>query len=66
MSRKSVLQLGILIFSVGTAATVLAYGFTDMLFYRAVTGIGEAMQVTVLIAICTNYFSNIARPRSAR
>jgi MFS transporter, DHA1 family, inner membrane transport protein len=58
MSRKSVLQLGILIFSVGTAATVLAYGFTDMLFYRAVTGIGEAMQVTVLIAICTNYFSN--------
>jgi len=58
MSRKSVLQLGILIFSVGTAATVLAYGFTDMLIYRAVTGIGEAMQVTVLIAICTNYFSN--------
>ena len=58
MSRKSVLQLGILIFSVGTAATVLAYGFTDMLLYRAVTGIGEAMQVTVLIAICTNYFSN--------
>lgn len=58
MSRKSVLQLGILIFSIGTAATVLAYGFTDMLIYRAVTGIGEAMQVTVLIAICTNYFSN--------
>jgi DHA1 family inner membrane transport protein len=58
MSRKSVLQLGILIFSAGTAATVLAYGFTDMLLYRAVTGIGEAMQVTVLIAICTNYFSN--------
>lgn len=58
MSRKAVLQLGILIFSVGTAATVLAYGFTDMLIYRAVTGIGEAMQVTVLIAICANYFSN--------
>jgi MFS transporter, DHA1 family, inner membrane transport protein len=58
ISRKGVLQLGILIFSAGTAATVLAYGFTDMLLYRAVTGIGEAMQVTVLITIGTNYFSN--------
>ena len=58
LSRKAVLQIGILIFSAGTAATVLAYGYTDMLLYRAITGVGEAMQVTVLIAICANYFAN--------
>ena len=32
MSRKAVLQLGILIFSVGTAATVLAYGLPTCCF----------------------------------
>ena len=40
--------------------SVLAYRrFTDMPLYRAVTGIGEAMQVTVLIAICANHFSKL-------
>jgi DHA1 family inner membrane transport protein len=57
LSRKSVVLIGILIFSAGTAATVLAHGFADMLIYRALTGIGEAMQVTVLIAIASNYFA---------
>ena len=61
-SRKAILQLGVAIFSVGTAMTVLSQGFTDMLLYRAVTGIGEAMQITVLIAISANYF---VRYRSA-
>lgn len=61
-SRKAILQLGVLIFSVGTAVTVLSRGFGDMLVYRAVTGIGEAMQITVLIAISANYF---VRYRSA-
>ena len=61
-SRKTILQLGVAIFSVGTGVTVLAQGFTDMLAYRAATGIGEAMQITVLIAISANYF---VRYRSA-
>jgi MFS family permease len=51
-----VLLLGIGIFSAGTALTVLAYGFSDMLVYLATTGIGEAMQLTVMIAIAANYF----------
>lgn len=55
-SRKTVLLFGIAIFSTGTALTVLARGFPDMLVYLAATGIGEAMQLTVMIAIAANYF----------
>src|SRR5450631_4773095 len=55
-SRKTVLLMGIGIFSTGTALTVLARGFPDMLVYLAATGIGEAMQLTVMIAIAANYF----------
>jgi MFS transporter, DHA1 family, inner membrane transport protein len=54
--RKTVLLLGIGIFSTGTALTVLATGFPDMLVYLAATGIGEAMQLAVMIAIAANYF----------
>jgi MFS transporter, DHA1 family, inner membrane transport protein len=54
--RKIVLLLGIGIFSTGTALTVLSRGFPDMLVYLAATGIGEAMQLTVMIAIAANYF----------
>lgn len=55
-SRKSVLQCGIAIFSAGTLVTAYASGFSTMLLYRALTGIGEAMQLTVLIAIAASYF----------
>ncbi len=55
-SRKTVLQAGIALFSIGTALTVLAGGFADMLVYRAATGVGEAMELTVLLAIAANYF----------
>jgi len=55
-SRKTVLQVGIAIFSAGTILTVASAGFPDMLIYRAATGIGEAMQLTVLLAIAANYF----------
>jgi predicted MFS family arabinose efflux permease len=57
-SRKTVLQLGIVVFSACTALTVIASGFSDMLIYRAATGIGEAMQLTILLAIAANYFIN--------
>jgi DHA1 family inner membrane transport protein len=57
-SRKTVLQFGIALFSAGTILTVIARGFSDMLIYRAATGIGEAMQLTVLMAIAVNYFFN--------
>jgi DHA1 family inner membrane transport protein len=58
MSRKSVMQIGIAIYSAATIVTVLAYGFADMLLYRAVSGIGEAMQLTALLAIFSSFFNN--------
>jgi DHA1 family inner membrane transport protein len=54
--RRTVLLLGIGIFSTGTALIVFSVGFTDMLVYLGATGIGEAMQLTVMIAIAANYF----------
>jgi MFS family permease len=56
-SRKTVIQVGILIYSAATVITVIATGFADMLFYRAITGIGEAMQLTALLAVFSSYFS---------
>ena len=55
-SRKTVLQAGIALFSAGTLLTVIANGFSDMLIYRTATGVGEAMQLTVLLSIAANYF----------
>jgi DHA1 family inner membrane transport protein len=55
-SRKAVLQAGIALFSTGTVLTVMSRGLPDMLVYRAVTGVGEAMQLTVLLAVAANYF----------
>jgi MFS transporter, DHA1 family, inner membrane transport protein len=57
LSRKAVLQIGIAIFSAGTILTVVAHGFADMLTYRAATGIGEAMELTALLAIAANQFT---------
>ena len=54
-SRKAVVQIGIFIFSAATMVTVVSAGFLDMLFYRAVTGIGEAMQLTALLAVFSSY-----------
>lgn len=56
-SRKSVAQLGVFIFSAATVLTVFAVAFADMLAYRALTGIGEAMQLTALLAIVSGYFT---------
>lgn len=57
-ARKSVAQIGMFVFSAATLVTVLAAGFADMLLYRALTGIGEAMQLTALLAIVSSYFPN--------
>jgi MFS transporter, DHA1 family, inner membrane transport protein len=61
-SRKAVVQVGILIYSVATIVTVASIGFADMLLYRAITGVGEAMQLTALLAVFSSYF---ARYRAA-
>jgi len=62
-SRKTVIQVGILIYSAATIITVAATGFADMLLYRAITGIGEAMQLTALLAVFSSYFLALSRRR---
>ena len=55
-SRKTVLQFGIVVFSAATALTAVSRSFADMFVYRALTGIGEAMQFTTLLAIAAASF----------
>jgi DHA1 family inner membrane transport protein len=56
MSRKSVVILGLFIFSVATLLTAYSKGLPDLLAYRFVSGLGEAMQVTAIFAIGASYF----------
>jgi MFS transporter, DHA1 family, inner membrane transport protein len=56
LSRKSVVLLGLFIFSLATWLTAYAQGLADLLAYRFISGLGEAMQVTALIAIGASYF----------
>jgi DHA1 family inner membrane transport protein len=55
-SRKTVLILGIAIFSGATMLTTVATGFWTMLFCLAVTGIGMAMLATSIFALAASYF----------
>lgn len=55
-SRKAIILIGMVIYSVFTLATIYAHGFWDMLFYRAMTGVGEGMQMAGLFAAVGSYF----------
>lgn len=55
-SRKLVLTLGIIIFSVGTALTTVANEFWIMLVCLAATGVGMAMLATSMFALAASYF----------
>jgi MFS family permease len=56
LSRKTVMLIGILIYSAFTILTAIASGFGDMLAYRAFSGVGEAMQNAALFAAVGSYF----------
>jgi MFS family permease len=56
LSRKSVILLGIVIYSLFTVLTAVATGFGDMFAYRALSGVGEAMQNAALFAAVGAYF----------
>ena len=56
LSRRSVMLLGIVIFSVFTVLTALAVGYWDMFAYRALSGVGEAMQNAALFSAVGAYF----------
>lgn len=56
MTRKSVTLIGLVVFSAATYLTAYAKGLPELLAYRFVSGLGEAMQLTALLAIGTSYF----------
>lgn len=55
-SRKTVMLIGICVYSVFTVMTALAFGFLDMAIYRGMTGVGEAMQQAALFSAVGAYF----------
>jgi predicted MFS family arabinose efflux permease len=55
-SRKTIILIAMVIYSVFTVATVFAQGFWDMLIYRVMTGVGEGMQMAALFAAVGSYF----------
>lgn len=57
-SRKTVLVVSIVIYSLGTLATPLASGWVDMSAYRIFSGFGEGMQAAALFAAVGAYFDH--------
>src|SRR3982074_208267 len=55
-SRKAIILVAMVIYSLFTLATIYAYGFWDMVFYRAMTGVGEGMQMAALFAAIGAFF----------
>ena len=55
-SRRGVALAGLAIFSAATLLTAYATGFWDLLAYRFASGVGEALQLTALLAIAAGYF----------
>jgi DHA1 family inner membrane transport protein len=56
VSRKNVAMLGLIVFSIATYLTAYVHGMPDLLLYRFISGLGESMQLTALLAIGTTYF----------
>jgi DHA1 family inner membrane transport protein len=57
-SRKSVILVGVAIFSGATAMTTVTHGFWGMLLCLASQGIGMAMLATSMFALAASYFVN--------
>jgi MFS family permease len=55
-SRKTVVMVGIGIYSLFTVLTPLSVGFVDMFVYRALSGVGEAIQNFALFSAVGAYF----------
>src|SRR5262249_37771842 len=53
---RTVTLIGLAVFSVATCLTAYSQGLGDLLIYRFLSGLGEAMQLTALLAIATTYF----------
>lgn len=56
-ARKSIMIIGMVVYSVFTLAIPLSHGFWDMGTYRLITGIGEAMQQTAIFTMAGVFFA---------
>ncbi|MEV4565077.1 MFS transporter [Nonomuraea sp. NPDC049419] len=56
LSRKAIVVVSVLVYSLGTLAIPLAVGFVDMSIYRLVSGVGEGVQATALYAVIGAFF----------
>jgi MFS family permease len=57
LARKSIMVIGILVYSVFTLVMPLSHGFWDLGTYRLITGIGEAMQQTAIFTMAGVFFA---------
>jgi MFS family permease len=56
-TRKSIMIIGIVVYSAFTLLMPLSQGFWDMTTYRVITGVGEAMQQTAIFTIAGVFFA---------
>ncbi len=56
--RKATLVGGLIAFSTFTLLTPFAIGLGDLAFYRAMTGAGEALQISAIFAMIGAFFGN--------
>jgi MFS family permease len=55
--RKTILIVGMLVYSIFTMIIALSQGFWDITTYRVITGIGEAMQQTAIFTMAGVFFA---------
>ncbi|HEX2072233.1 MAG TPA: MFS transporter [Geodermatophilus sp.] len=56
MSRKMIVVVSVVVYSLGTLAIPFAVGFGDMAVYRLISGVGEGVQATAIYAIIGAFF----------
>jgi MFS family permease len=56
LSRRNILVIAVLMYSVGTLGVPLASGFVDMSGYRLLSGIGEGMHAAAVYAVIGAFF----------
>ncbi|MFI0423218.1 MFS transporter [Spongiactinospora sp. 9N601] len=54
--RRRTIVAGTLLFSVATALTAASTGFADMLLWRVLSGVGEALQLAAIITVASSAF----------
>lgn len=54
--RKALIVVGTAAFSVATIMTVASVGFADMLLWRVLSGVGEALQLAAIITVAAGAF----------